>query len=185
MLGKLRKMRTLADDDDEITPAAGTSSSTQPAWMRSLMDKCKEWLGQLPPVSTTLKKKLMTTYPFTLKTFDTVAKQSVDNHDPLYRLFSREGSVGRRLLSQVRKDLSDVVLVCQGSLKQTNHLRSLLSSLTKGAIQFAFSHIVLTVMDRYNPDPLEAIQDQKGYFYIRVDSKSSASSRSVTRYCRA
>lgn len=50
----------------------------------------------------------------------------------MYRLFFREGSIGRKLLSQVQKDLADVVKVCEGELKQTNHLRTLMSSLTKG-----------------------------------------------------
>lgn len=50
----------------------------------------------------------------------------------MYRLFVREGSVGQKLLTQVRKDLVDVVKVCKGELKQTNHLRTLMSSLTKG-----------------------------------------------------
>lgn len=40
--------------------------------------------------------------------------------------------MGRKLLEQVRKDLMDVVEVCRGELKQTNHLRTLMSSLTKG-----------------------------------------------------
>jgi dynein heavy chain 1 len=52
----------------------------------------------------------------------------------MYRLFSREGAIGRKLLGQVRKDLSDVVKVCQGELKQTNHLRTLMSALTKGVL---------------------------------------------------
>jgi hypothetical protein len=47
-------------------------------------------------------------------------------------LFSREGAIGRKLLVQVKKDLNDVVKVCEGKLKQTNHLRTLMSSLTKG-----------------------------------------------------
>lgn len=58
--------------------------------------------------------------------------QSTDSQDPLYRLFAREGGIGRRLLTRVRRDLTDVVKVCQGELKQTNHLRSLMSALTKG-----------------------------------------------------
>jgi dynein heavy chain 1 len=61
-----------------------------------------------------------------------MAKQSSEHQDPLYRLFAREGSIGRRLLGQVRKDLMDVEKVCLGELKQTNHLRALLSALTKG-----------------------------------------------------
>lgn len=59
-------------------------------------------------------------------------KRSSDNQDPLYRLFSREGAVGTKLLHEVRKDLADVVKVCEGGLKQTNHLRNLMSLLTKG-----------------------------------------------------
>lgn len=64
--------------------------------------------------------------------FQTLQKQSAEHQDPLYRLFFREGSIGSNLLSQVRKDLADVVKVCEGALKQTNHLRTLMSSLTKG-----------------------------------------------------
>ena len=56
----------------------------------------------------------------------------------MYRLFFREGSVGRKLLDQVRKDLADIVKVCQGELKQTNHLRTLMSSLTKGSPKARF-----------------------------------------------
>ncbi|KAG2370226.1 dynein heavy chain protein 1 [Suillus spraguei] len=118
LLGKLRKMRTLADDD-ELGSAAGPSksqTSQQPAWMRNLHERCREWLTQLP------------------STLNTLPKQSNDNPDPLYRLFFREASIGRKLLDQVCKDLADVVKVCDGELKQTNHLRTLMSSLTKGTI---------------------------------------------------
>ncbi|CCL98405.1 uncharacterized protein FIBRA_00400 [Fibroporia radiculosa] len=120
LLGKLRKMRTLADDDDE-TAATSTGptkgqTSQQPAWMRTLLERCQEWLQQLP------------------STFNTLAKQSADNQDPLYRLFYREGTIGSKLLVQVRRDLADVIKVCEGALKQTNHLRTLMSSLTKGTI---------------------------------------------------
>ncbi|KZT06248.1 dynein heavy chain [Laetiporus sulphureus 93-53] len=120
LLGKLRKMRMLADDEDEAAGVnAGPSKgqvSQQPAWMRHLLERCREWLEQLP------------------SSFNTLQKQSGENLDPLYRLFYREGSIGSKLLSQVRRDLADVVKVCEGALKQTNHLRTLMSSLTKGTI---------------------------------------------------
>ncbi|KAJ3563761.1 hypothetical protein NP233_g8731 [Leucocoprinus birnbaumii] len=117
LLGKLRKMRMLADDEDEVvSTTTSKSQSAQPAWMRALHERCREWLEQLPTQ------------------FATLPRQSADNQDPLYRLFSREGSVGRKLLDQVRRDLADVVKVCRGELKQTNHLRALMSSLTKGTI---------------------------------------------------
>ena len=63
--------------------------------------------------------------------------RALDSQDPLLRLFARETSVGRKLLIQVRKDLADVIKVCEGALKQTNHLRSLMSHLTKGTISAA------------------------------------------------
>ncbi|KDQ54817.1 hypothetical protein JAAARDRAFT_37924 [Jaapia argillacea MUCL 33604] len=119
LLGKLRKMRMLADDEDDVVAVGGPSKGVpnqQPAWMRNLHDRCNEWLSQLPAA------------------FNTLSKPSNDNQDPLYRLFFREGAVGHQLLVQVRKDLSDVAKVCQGALKQTNHLRTLMSSLTKGTI---------------------------------------------------
>ncbi|KAF7784539.1 hypothetical protein Agabi119p4_704 [Agaricus bisporus var. burnettii] len=117
LLGKLRKMRMLADDEDEVVSTTAAKSQTaQPAWMRTLHERCREWLDQLP------------------SQFATLSKQSSDNQDPLYRLFSREGSVGQKLLDQVRKDLADIVKVCRGELKQTNHLRTLMSALTKGTI---------------------------------------------------
>ena len=67
-----------------------------------------------------------------LQGFHTLSKQGSDNSDPLHRLFFREGVIGQKLLSQVRRDLSDVVKVCEGALKQTNHLRTLMSALIKG-----------------------------------------------------
>lgn len=52
LLGKLRKMRMLEDDEDEVISTSKKSqTSQQPAWMRTLLDRCREWLGQLPSVS--------------------------------------------------------------------------------------------------------------------------------------
>ena len=56
----------------------------------------------------------------------------MDENDPLERFFRREGSIGIQLLRRVRKDLSMILQVCRGELKQTNHLRSLIGFLTKG-----------------------------------------------------
>jgi dynein heavy chain 1, cytosolic len=44
----------LADDDDENVATAGPykgSASQQPAWMRGLYERCKDWLSQLPSAS--------------------------------------------------------------------------------------------------------------------------------------
>ncbi|KAF8758753.1 Dynein heavy chain [Rhizoctonia solani] len=116
LLGKLRKMRTLADDDeaDSGSKSSSKTGNQQPAWMRTLHHHCNEWLKELPSELSKLT--------------------SGGSEDPLYRFFAREVGVGRKLLGQIRKELSDVIKVCEGSLKQTNHLRNLLSHLTKGTV---------------------------------------------------
>lgn len=53
LLGKLRKMRSLADDaDDEVKPSGPAKGQAveQPAWMRTLLDRCRDWLAALPEV---------------------------------------------------------------------------------------------------------------------------------------
>lgn len=41
----------LADDEDELlTTAVKSQGSQQPAWMRVLFERCREWLGELPEV---------------------------------------------------------------------------------------------------------------------------------------
>lgn len=54
--------------------------------------------------------------------------------DPLSRFFGREAWTGRRLLQRVRKDLSDLIAVCDGQMKQTNELRALLTDLNRANI---------------------------------------------------
>ncbi|KAF8321764.1 dynein heavy chain protein 1 [Clavulina sp. PMI_390] len=116
LLGKLRKMRTDGDDDDDTVAGTSTQSTStaQPLWMKTLMQHCQAWLKALP------------------ESLSSAEGRSMDANDPLSRLFAREATVGRKLLSQVRKDLADVAKVCDGALKQTNHLRSLMSHLNKG-----------------------------------------------------
>lgn len=72
-----------------------------------------------------------------------MAKQGSEDQDPLFRLFAREGGIGKRLLGQVRKDLGDVEKVYTGELKQTNHLRSLLSSLNQSKTTIPICKITL------------------------------------------
>lgn len=54
--------------------------------------------------------------------------------DPLYRFFEREVAVGVKLLTEVRRDLEDVILICQAQKRQTNHHRVLTSNLMKGVL---------------------------------------------------
>jgi dynein heavy chain 1 len=52
--------------------------------------------------------------------------------NPLARFYARETETGGRLLARIRRDLSELVEVCNGDLKQTNELRALMSDLNKG-----------------------------------------------------
>ncbi|KAJ3411544.1 hypothetical protein HDV05_002063 [Chytridiales sp. JEL 0842] len=54
--------------------------------------------------------------------------------EPLTRFFEREMQIGKSLLEDVLHDLNDLKQVCDNQLKQTNHLRSLISSLLKGEL---------------------------------------------------
>ncbi|ORX39193.1 dynein heavy chain, N-terminal region 1-domain-containing protein [Kockovaella imperatae] len=107
---KLRKMRSAEDDGDDA--ATGIATEGPPAWMASLKAHAEGWLTAIP------------------KTLSTPPAEA----SPLGRFFAREASTGQRLLQRIRADLSDLVLVCGGQMRQTNELRSLISELVKGSI---------------------------------------------------
>ncbi|KNF04017.1 hypothetical protein PSTG_02726 [Puccinia striiformis f. sp. tritici PST-78] len=60
--------------------------------------------------------------------------KSNDLNDPLFRFFEREIALGQKLLTIIRKDLIELIAVCNGEIKQTNHLRSLIGEITKAMI---------------------------------------------------
>ena len=107
MVTKLLKMQLLEDDDDDDEESALSTSQRneenaaaqrgdgRPAWMRSLLESARTWMGLLPDSLVTLRR-------------------TVENiKDPLYRFFEREVNSGAKLLQDVRQDLGDVVLICQ------------------------------------------------------------------------
>lgn len=123
LVSKLLKMQQL-EDDDELAYSADEGLETmkprqedgRPSWMKTLHNSATAWLELLPKSLQTLKR-------------------TVENiKDPLYRYFEREVASGARLLLTVISDLQDVVLICQGEKKQTNHHRSMLSELVRGII---------------------------------------------------
>ncbi|BGP13270.1 hypothetical protein JCM10213_004960 [Rhodosporidiobolus nylandii] len=117
LLARLLKMRSLEDDDEPVgAEARKNATSTQPAWMRALKESCIEWLEILPKTSPRLQAN----------------KDGAK--DPLLRFFERETALAARLLPKIRSDLANLIQVCDGELKQTNDLRSLLSDLTKGTV---------------------------------------------------
>lgn len=130
LLNKLVRMRQLADDDETVASSAdargnaagapGQTSLQQPAWMTALGSNAQEWLNLLP---TELMKFKGSTESMT---------------NPLFRFWAREYRIGLELLKTVRNDLDEVVEVCQGHRRQTNHNRSLLNDLAKGTTPSAW-----------------------------------------------
>ena len=60
-------------------------------------------------------------------------RRTVENiKDPLFRFYEREVNAGSKLLQDVRQDMEEVMLVCQGEQKATNHHRQLINELVKG-----------------------------------------------------
>jgi dynein heavy chain 1 len=107
-ISKLRKMCTTDDDADETVSTSPTTG--QPAWMTTLASNAQQWLSVLPEALSQLAN--ITT--------------------PLDRFFAREISTGSSLLSRIRKELVELVGALQGTIKQTNEVRSLISDLNKG-----------------------------------------------------
>ena len=62
-------------------------------------------------------------------------KRTVENiKDPLFRFFEREVNAGARLLADVRRDMADVLQVCDAEKKPTNHHRTMMADLVKGGV---------------------------------------------------
>ena len=60
-------------------------------------------------------------------------RRTVENiKDPLFRFFEREVNAGAQLLLDVRRDMDDIIQVCTGDRKPTNHHREMMSDLAKG-----------------------------------------------------
>ncbi|EGU12572.1 Dynein [Rhodotorula toruloides ATCC 204091] len=109
-------MRSLDDDETAGADVKRGTTSAQPAWMRVLKKTCLEWLDVLP------------------KDLPTLPAAEATTSDPLARFFEREVSLSRSLVPSIRADLENLVKVCDGELKQTNAIRSLLSDLNKGTV---------------------------------------------------
>ncbi|KAK2160261.1 hypothetical protein LSH36_137g05039 [Paralvinella palmiformis] len=62
-------------------------------------------------------------------------KRTIENiKDPLFRFFEREVNAGISLLDMVRRDMTEVMLICQGEKKPTNYHRTLISELAKAGL---------------------------------------------------
>ncbi|CAL4067976.1 unnamed protein product, partial [Meganyctiphanes norvegica] len=125
ILSDLLKMQSLQDDEDESVYKSEDPKSNEnekqnvdsrPSWMTNLEKSATSWLSKLPEVINQLRR-------------------TIDNvKDPLYRYFEREVKTGSKLLSVIRNDLNDVLLICKNEKKQTNYHRLLVTQLIRGII---------------------------------------------------
>ncbi|KAJ3351758.1 hypothetical protein GGF32_004086 [Allomyces javanicus] len=119
LLSQIQKMRSLEDDSEDETESSAaalkeSALSSTPAWMKALEASVETWVKLLPA--------------------QLVEFAHPNVNDPMARFFMREHSMARKLLAKLKVDLQQLKQVCEGTMKQTNHLRSLMSALTKGVI---------------------------------------------------
>jgi len=121
VLSKVQSMKNLSDDEEAaFSDPQGSSSQDQPGTkFRALKESATLWL-----------QSLSTTSQIDPDAFE----ETQEKPDPLKRCLRREVDVGTSLLKTITKDLADLIEVCDGNLKQTNHLRALINSITRGII---------------------------------------------------
>lgn len=71
-----------------------------------------------------------------LQPFQKLKRTAQNIKDPLFRCFEREISTGTRLLAKVTNDLAELIEVSKGNAKQSNYMRSLMNSISKGECTF-------------------------------------------------
>jgi dynein heavy chain 1 len=127
MVSKLLKMQSVEEDtvvgSEEGAP--GTQGDTRPAWIRGLERAVQEYSALLP-----------TQLAGVVRTADKV-------RDPLFRCFERECRLGAELLARVQRDIKGVLQACVGAVKLSNHLRSIMTSLSKGVVPKDWQRYVL------------------------------------------
>lgn len=115
-ISTLLKMQTVEDAElgETENKDQTTNASERPSWMLYVESISKKWLSILPE--------------------DLPLIEPSPSQGPLYRCLARELSLTSSLLKTIRTNLSDLILTCNGELKQTNQLRSLINDITKGII---------------------------------------------------
>ena len=94
------KVASPASQPKDLDNAAAQRGGDRPAWMRSLLDSARTWMGLLPESLNTRRR--------------IVENNRLQNiKDPLYRFFLQETNRGAELLQLVRQDLQDVIEICQ------------------------------------------------------------------------
>ncbi|CED84986.1 dynein heavy chain cytosolic [Phaffia rhodozyma] len=117
LLQNLRKMVSV-DEGDVASPDSTKVIVDRPVWMQNLLKFCKKSLSTLPK---------------------SVSKPLGDSNDTIFRYFIREYAVAKGLLSTVVRDVETLVGVIEGTQKQTNDIRALITYLTKETVPPSWS----------------------------------------------
>jgi dynein heavy chain 1 len=98
-------------DDQEAEGAQEEGTGGQAAWLVNLGKKVKAYYDMMPGELKDLKRQ----------------ESSLKN--PLFRFLDRECSVLVKLLNTIKTDFAQVLEVCEGERKSTNHLKSVATAL--------------------------------------------------------
>ncbi|KAL3100094.1 hypothetical protein niasHS_000705 [Heterodera schachtii] len=109
----IRKMIKMSDDELAYEADDLERNKQAPTWMVQFSGQCESWLHDLPQQLQRLRR----------------TKENV--RDPLFLFFEREINLGARLLSDIRRDLNELLSICRGDQKQNNHSRELIAALVK------------------------------------------------------
>ncbi|KAI9627037.1 hypothetical protein H4Q26_017565, partial [Puccinia striiformis f. sp. tritici PST-130] len=86
-----------------------------------------ELVGEAPNQAKTSSDNT-SSQPGRMRQMERTSKEFLKN--PLFRFFEREIALGQKLLAVIRKDSIELIAVCNGEIKQTNPLTSLIGEIT-------------------------------------------------------
>lgn len=104
----------LAGTDINLSMAADAADAVP--WMETLAANATGWLSQLPDAIPAIE----------------LSGERIK--DPLFRYHAREVAIGRKLLGRLRSDLTDIIGVCNGTIKATNQTRAQMADLNKNVL---------------------------------------------------
>ncbi|GAM24388.1 hypothetical protein SAMD00019534_075630 [Acytostelium subglobosum LB1] len=113
MVNDLQKMQ-MSEEDNSSEESSSKDKEDKPK--AKLRQTVTEWQKTLPKPLKPLKR----------------TAQNIKN--PLFRCFEREITTGIKLIKRITNDLGNITEMLDGNIKQTNYLRSITTSITKGIV---------------------------------------------------
>ncbi|EGG20698.1 cytoplasmic dynein heavy chain [Cavenderia fasciculata] len=117
VVNDLQKMQL--SEEDAIEPTGSESGKEQQQEDKSklkLKNLINDWIKTIP------------------KPMKQPKRTAQNIKDPLFRCFEREITIGTKLIKKITTDLNSINELLAGTIKQTNYLRSLTGSITKGMV---------------------------------------------------